>query len=282
MTKIRQKKINTPYKARTQEKAVKDVDLEKRTVTGVFNSYNYIDSDLDMILPGAAAKSIQERGVGSTKGNRIKHLKDHDWSKNIARIDVLDERKVEIDGKQMEGIYHESYYPESSDSTDQLIKIQNGLYDARSIGFQYEKIDLVEAGDGEFEKFLAMAVNPEVGEKMGFFWVVREIKLWEGSDVSFGANELTPTLGMKSASKEILQNQLFDKLDICKSLMKSGNLSDEGFHRLEMEMKQIKSYISTITERQSFKQDTGREASRHQEDTPGPNGKQFLQHLIGG
>lgn len=278
-------KLSNPYKARTVEKAVKDVDLSTRTVSGMFNSCFYIDSDLDMLLPGAASKSIQERGVGSTKGNKIKHLKDHDWSKNIARIDLLEERKVEINGKEIEGIYHESFYPDTTDSTDMLIKIQEGLYDARSIGFQYQKLLFCER-DSSIEEhaknwgtYLPMALNPEVAEESGYFWAVKEIKLWEGSDVSFGANELTPLLGLKSGSKDLVQKQLFDKLDICKSLFKSGNLSDEGFHRLDMEMKQIKSYISTLTDGQPFKKGT-KEVSRQSENTTKSDGKQFLKSLL--
>ncbi len=257
------KKLDNPYKVRTIEKSVKDVDLEKRMVSGMFNTSFFIDSDMDMLLPGAASKSIQERGVDSKKGNKIKHLKDHDWSKNIARIDTLEERRVDFNGRQLEGIYHESFYPMSSDSNDQLIKIQEGMYDSRSIGFQYVNIELIEEGMDDFEKFLGMAINPEVGIEAGFFWVVKEIKLWEGSDVSFGANELTPTLGVKSGSKQILQQKLFEKLDTAKSLMKNGNLSDEGFHRLEMEMKQIKSYICTLSEQKPFKGDTDKGRQSH-------------------
>lgn len=274
---LKAKKAANPYKARTISKAVKDVDLAERTVTGVFNSYFYIDSDLDMLLPGAAAKSIQERGVGSTKGNRIKHLKDHDWNQNIARLDVLDEREVEINGVKMQGIYHESFYPEAADSTDLLIKIQEGLYDARSIGFQYVNIERVERGQDDFEKYLAMAVNPEVGEEAGQFWIVKEIKLWEGSDVSFGANQLTPLLGVKGVSKNALKDQLYKKLDVCYSLFKTGKLSDEGFHGLEMELKQIKSYISTLTDGMPFEKAPKKEGREPQNTT---NGIDFFKNLM--
>lgn len=271
MKEIKEKQAN-PYKVRSVEKAVKDVDIASRTVTGIYNSYFYIDSDLDMLLPGAASKSIQERGVGSTKGNKIKHLKDHDWSQNIARIDMLEERTVDFGGKQIEGIYHESFYPESTDSTDMLIKIQAGLYDSRSIGFQYEKMALCERDATKEEHiknwntYLPKALNPEKALENGYFWVVKEIRLWEGSDVSFGANELTPLLGLKSQNKELLQAQLFSKLDICQGLFKSGNLSDEGFHRLDMEMKQIKAYISTLTEPKPLKVSTP-EPSREPDNT---------------
>jgi phage head maturation protease len=260
--KTKDKKTANPYKARTTTKAVKDVDLESRTVTGVFNSYFWIDSDMDMLVPGAAVKSIQERGVGSTKGNRIKHLKDHDWSKNIARIDVLEEREVEIDGREMVGIYHESFYPESQDSTDMLIKIQEGLYDARSIGFQYVKLDLCERNSNDqdcmkrWEEYYPKALNPEKADEYGYFWVVKEIKLWEGSDVSFGANELTPMLGVKGVTKNMLNSQIYGKIDTCHRLFKSGNLSDDGFHRLAMELEQLKSYIATLTDLKPFSKET--------------------------
>lgn len=272
-------KTEHPYKVTTVSKAVKDVDLQKRTVTGMFSSCYFIDSDLDMILPGASSKSIQERGPSSTKGNRIKHLKDHDWSKNIARLDVIDERSVDINGREVKGLYHESFYPESTDSNDQLIKIQSGLYDSRSIGFQYVNIELLEKGSEDFDKFLTMAINPEVGEEAGYFWVVKEYKLWEGSDVSFGANELTPLLGIKSkGSQSVIQKQLFDKLDICKSLMKKGGLTDEGFHTLEMEMLQIKAYISNIASSQPTLKDTN--LSSHRLKDTDHSSKNFLKSIL--
>lgn len=271
-------KVKNPYKVKTVEKAVKDVDLSDRIVSGVFNSYFYIDSDLDMLLPGAASKSIQERGVGSTKGNRIKHLKDHDWSQNIARLDVLEEREVDFSGRKIQGIYHESFYPESTDSTDMLIKIQEGLYDSRSIGFQYIEngIQRVEKGSDDYNKFIQMAINPEAGEEAGYFYVVKEIKLWEGSDVSFGANELTPLLGVKSGDRDILQRKLFEKLDICQGLFKKGSMSDDGFHQLEMEINQIKSYIALLNDQKPSKKDTS-EPSRQNKNT---SGSDFIKALI--
>lgn len=282
----KQKKDGTPYKVRTiSDNTIKDVDINKRVVTGLFNSYYFIDSDMDMLLPGAAKKSILERGVNSTKGNRIKHLKDHDWSKNIARIDVLDERELEINGRKINGIYHESYYPKSTDSNDMLIKIQEGLYDARSIGFQYTNLALAHRdSDNEdqrknFTDYLPFAKNPEVAEEAGYFWVVKEIILWEGSDVAFGANSLTPLLGIKSESSKTEQlTQLYQKLDACQSLMKTGKLSDDGFHQLEMEFKQIKSYIAEMLSQTPVKTHTprrGRAEEKRQTDH-----EKFINQLI--
>lgn len=262
LIKQKETKLKLPYQVTTTSKAVKDVDMTKRIVSGVFNSYYFIDNDLDMLLPGCAAKSINERGVGSKKGNKIKHLKDHNWNDNIAELIVLDERDVSFDGKIITGIYHESYYPEATDSNNQLIKIQSGMYDDRSIGFQYKQLALCEK-DSEikervenWERYLPMAMNPEKAEEFGFFWVVKEIKMFEGSDVAFGSNELTPLLGVKTDNPEAITAKLFEKLDVITSLFKSGNLTDEGFHQLEMENLQIKSYINSLITKEPSIKDT--------------------------
>lgn len=267
-------KLATAYKVRTVSNTIKDVDLQKRTVTGLFNSYFFIDSDLDMLLPNSSSKSIQERGVGTTSGNKIKHLKDHNWKNVIARLDTLDERKVNFGGREIEGLYHESYYSKASDSDDMLTKIQEGLYDDRSIGFQYVKLDLAERESerGEREKlwqtYYPLALNPEVADKHGYFWVVPEIKLFEGSDVAFGANMLTPMLGMKSRdSQNDLRKELNRKLDIISSIFKSGNLTDEGFQQMEMEKLQIKAYIDALTGNEPTLKDTILQDSRQKEVT---------------
>lgn len=282
-----EKKFKNPYKTRVNSSSTKDVDLESRTVSGMFNSYFFIDSDEDMLLPGAAAKSINERGAGSKKGNKIKHLKDHEWGSVIARLDVLDEREVDFEGKKLTGIYHESFYPESNDSNDQLIKIQEGLIDDRSIGFRYmdlafaEKDSTLESERQTWDQFYPLALNPEKADRAGFFWAVKEIKLFEGSDVAFGANELTPMLGMKSeAEKVTIVSKLCAKLDTMTALFKNGNLTDEGFHVLEMESLQIKSYIASIVNSEPSVKDTLNEG-RNDPDThkKKDDAKTFLQYL---
>lgn len=286
---ITEKKFNNPYVVKTISNSTKDVDESSRTVSGMFNSYFFIDSDRDMLLPGAATKSIKERGPGTNTGNGIKHLKDHVWGQNIAKINVLDERTVSINGKEITGIYHESYYSKATDGNDMLIKIQEGIYDDRSIGFQYMNLSLAEKNSSDdqdratWEKFYPMALNPEKADETGHFWVVPEIKLFEGSDVAFGANELTPFLGMKNNSDSLsLINELYSKLDAMCSLFKSGNLTDEGFHQLEMESLQIKSYIASIINDEPLKKYTEKKISRNDPDTQHKNNdaKAFFTQLL--
>ena len=225
--KQKKQRLINPYAVKTSKKVVKDFDLEKRTVTGLYNSYFYIDSDLDMLVTGAAADSILEKGPGTTGGNKIKHLKDHKWDKVIARIDVLDERKVEFEGKTIEGIYFESYYPETQDSTDMLIKIQEGLYDDRSIGFRYLSLGVAEQDSEDedrrkrWDEFYPLALNPEKADEFGFFWVVKAINMFEGSDVAFGANKLTPMLGVKGQENQLYQ-ELHNRIDAIAKFSKQG------------------------------------------------------------
>ncbi len=248
--KQKKEKLSNPYAVKTSKKVIKDFDLEKRTVTGLFNSYFYIDSDQDMLITGAAEESILEKGAGSTSGNKIKHLKDHQWDKVIARIDVLDERKIEYQGKQIEGIYFESFYPDTQDSTDMLIKIQEGLYDDRSIGFRYTNLGLAEQDSEDedrrkrWDEFYPLALNPEKADEFGFFWVVKAIDLFEGSDVAFGANKLTPMLGVKGQENHLLR-ELNARVDAIANFAKSS-ASDEAIHKAEMEVLQIKSYIAAL------------------------------------
>ncbi len=248
--KKKQERIANPYAVKSAKSVVKDFDMEKRTVTGLFNSYFYIDSDLDMLVTGAAAKSIEEKGAGSEQGNKIKHLKDHNWTQVIARIDVLDERKVQYQGKTIEGIYFESFYPETQESTDMLIKIQEGLYDDRSIGFRYKSLGLAEKESEDedrrkrWDEFYPMALNPEKADEFGFFWVIKEIDLFEGSDVAFGANKLTPMLGVKGQENQILKD-INCRIEAIAKFTKS-EASDDAIYAAEMEVKQLKSYIAAL------------------------------------
>jgi len=46
---------------------IKDVDGRKGIVTGYFSDFNSIDSDGDIIKPGAFTKSISQNGPSSAK-----------------------------------------------------------------------------------------------------------------------------------------------------------------------------------------------------------------------
>lgn len=237
-----QKRKNIPYATKGTSKAA---DTGDRRVKGLANAYNYIDADGDMLVKGACAKSIQERGANSKAGNKIKQLWQHDWSKPSARIDVLEERMVEYEGKAYEGLYHESYYPDTDTGNEVYKMIQEGVIDGRSIGFRYEKVDYAKADTDNdewkrnFDEYAKICQNPDEIERRGEFYVVKEIQLFEISDVSLAANPFTFTLG-KSADAQTLHEKIRKKQTLLLSEMrKRTNANPDSLRILEMELRQL-------------------------------------------
>jgi hypothetical protein len=48
-----------------------------------------------------------------------------------------------------------------------------------------------------WQKYYPIAVNKEVADNRGYFWVVKEAKVMEGSAVLCGSNHATPTLSVE-------------------------------------------------------------------------------------
>lgn len=234
------KKLSKPFAVKQMESAlsIKDVDMTKRIVTGAYSTMLLYDSDDDVLMPGAFNKSIADRGPDSNATAKIKHALFHDMTRLPGKIQVLEEKVV--DGHTVE--YFETKMDTSTDGNDTLIKYQEGVYDNHSIGFRYVegKINLIERGNEEFEKIVAQTINPESINEKGYLWKVDEVMQFEGSTVSFGANELTPHLGVKAKDNPALIMKLNERLDRLESLLKNGKLSDDGFVKLNLEIAQIK------------------------------------------
>ena len=158
---------------------IKDVDGKKGIVTGYFSDFNSIDSDGDIIKPGAFQKSISQNGPQSSKP-RIKHLLNHDSSKPLGVLEVLKE--------DTKGLYYESRLGTHSLGVDFIKMVDSGLISEHSIGFQTVKYNQLkpwnEWKQGEAARELT------------------ELKLYEGSSLTaWGANMNTPLTGLKSNSR---------------------------------------------------------------------------------
>lgn len=223
--------------------SVKDVDSISRTVTGYFNSFNYLDSDLDVIRKGAFAKSINERGPSSTGRAKIKHLLFHDFTKIVGVPNILQEDE--------KGLYFESKMPDTQDGNDTLIKYQEGIYDNHSIGFSYVsgKIKGYDRDDNEddFEKLLSNVENRGAADNAGYFYDITEVKLYEGSTVGIGANENTPFLGLKSSdSVELKTMKAIERIDNLSRVLKNGTASDSCMLELEAQTLQLKQFVVNL------------------------------------
>lgn len=225
---------------------IKDVSTSSSIVTGFYGSYNYFDSDGDVLIQGCAKKSIQENGPESNAIAKIKHACDHDLTRIPGKIQVLKESSFRYNGINVPGIYFETKMASTTLGQDTLKNYLDGIVDNHSIGFRYMDLELIEKGSDSWAPMLASLINPEDADHAGYMFVVKEIKLYEGSSVAFGANSLTPYLGAKSENKDAQVIGLFNRMDKLTKLIKSGKQSDDMLSTFEIQVMQIKQMISEI------------------------------------
>ena len=194
---------------------VADVDESKGIVTLYASAFGNVDSDGDIIEKGAFSKTIQERGPQSPRP-RIKHLFQHDRYNPIGTplTMVQDENGLLIDSKV-------------SDIRDgDYIKLyRDGVITEHSIGFEIIKSDLSE--------------NKE-------YQLIKEVKLWEYSSVTWGANENTPVVGMKSEMKAEFASELLGRLSKLNNVLRNGDYTDETFKLIEHEVSDIEKALKSL------------------------------------
>jgi len=224
--------------------SVKDVSTSDRIVTGFFNSYNWLDSDGDILLNGCAKKSITERGAQSTAVAKIKHALNHDLSQLVGKIQVLEEK--ELDG--INGIYFETKMANTELGNDTLQNYLEGVYDNHSIGFRYMQLQMIEkfSMGVQWEQIKSSIINPQDMDQREMVFVIKEINLFEGSTVAFGSNSLTPYLGTKSTDKKTILFSLNNRMDKLVKSLSSGTQSDDMMNTFELQVAQIKQMMGEI------------------------------------
>ena len=236
MNSIDDKIKNNHYGVKTIALKLDDVDESSRTVKGYFASFDTIDSDFDVIRKGAFSKSIKERGP-SAKGNRkIAHLRNHDWEQQIGNITELAE-----DSK---GLYFVSELGRSTKGNDAFLDYQDGILREHSIGFNYVQDRLKFVEDSTF--------NPE-----GHFEVT-EVKLWEGSGVTFGANSLTPVVDVAKGliDQDLTLKKINELTNVLEAAIKNGKGTDERLENIEHCFAQLKQLHSSLVNVTPSKKDT--------------------------
>jgi hypothetical protein len=207
---------NYPYsvsrpKKKATSKADQTVTIDDNgelPIVAIGNAANFIDSQMDMLLPDCWKKTIKESGPAGK--NRIYHLKNHCQNTDgvIGKITDLysDDYSLSDLGLEMIGstqcLVMESKVKEALD--DKCFDMYaDKMINQHSIGLQYVKLDLAindPNNPAEFDiwnKYFAQVINKDKATKCGYFWVVYEIKLLEVSAVLWGANELTPCIEME-------------------------------------------------------------------------------------
>ena len=219
-------KVNSAYKIKSHSLQVKDVDASSRKVAMYLAHFNNIDSDNDMIVKGAFTKSLQERGVDSNSNRKIAFLRHHDWKWQIGKFIELKEDE--------NGLYAVGELGTSTLGNDALCDYQDGIIKEHSIGFRYIKDKL---------KWIDDESMPSKG-----YYQVNEVALWEGSAVTFGANEMTPVLevGKSLESKGEIITSITNEMETIVKALGNGNRTDESLYSLEMRHKFLSSQLAEI------------------------------------
>lgn len=240
--KILAERLAKDYSVKALALEVKDVDIPNRKVVGFLSSFDVLDSDRDVIRKGAFVKSIQENGPASNGNRKIAHLRNHDWDHQVGRFTELSETSF--------GLKFVSELGRSTKGNDALLDYQDGVLIEHSIGFNYvtDKIKFID--DTSF--------HPEG------HWDISEVKLWEGSGVTFGANEFTPVIeAAKSGKIKEAYEKLFQLQSSFAKALKNGKGTDERLQALEARFKQIQ----TLTKSLMVQKPSPKDTSRHNEPT---------------
>lgn len=200
------------YNYKSSDLKLKDVDAKSGVVSGYFSAFGMVDSDGDIMMPGAFKRSINDWGVEG-KG-RIKHLLNHNPAQPLGKLTVLKEDNY--------GLYYESKIGTHQLGKDFIKMVESGLIGEHSIGFR-----------------TLQEQKSELGNEL------RDVMLFEGSSLTaWGANENTPLIGMKSLkSIETMQEEIraFDKF------IRNSDASEETIDLCLIKVKQLAQAIEMMS-----------------------------------
>lgn len=189
-----------------------DVDLTSRRLVTNWSGLGNKDFDKDVIHKSAYDKTIAERGPNGK--NLIYHIIDHHPSvKNI--VGAVNELSIVSNHLQAVTI--------AADTTlgnDMLKLYQDGIIKQHSVGFNAVEV-----------------------EQFKDYRLIKQIALFEGSSVLWGANEDTYTV---SVSKSLMKDpeSVIQELDNLYKSFRNGTYTDETFGLLELRIKTIQKAMS--------------------------------------
>jgi HK97 family phage prohead protease len=206
---------------------IKDISADKREVAIYLSKFDNVDSDLDMIKKGAFKKSIEERGPSSVSNRKIAFLRYHDWEHQIGKFLSLQEDD--------NGLFAVAQCGKSTKGEDAWQDYQDGIIREHSIGFQYIQDKIKWVDDATMDK--------------GGYYLISEVKLFEGSAVLFGANEETPVIDvMKSENRKTYAQKLSTDIDLVTRAIVKGQGTDDRLYELEMKLKYLNNQLLLLAQ----------------------------------
>lgn len=199
---------------------VKDIDTAGRRVKVALSKFGNVDADGDILIKGAFAKSIKERGHESEGNRKIKFLRYHDFEHEIGLWKGLEETHDYLIGVGELG--------RSTKGNDAFLDYQDGIITEHSIGFNLiqDKIEVREDGTR----------------------LLKEVMLWEGSAVTFGANAETPVFNVSKGNSEEYLDKLNVKMNGLINALKNGQGTDERLEQIEMSLRVCQTKYNSMIE----------------------------------
>jgi len=172
----------------------------------VINTTNFLDSHGDVHVNGIWNKSVKDN-------TSFLHLQEHDRSfdkiitdsaKGYVQSMTWKKLGLPYDGKT-EALIFESTIDKKRNEF-MLNQYANGWVKNHSVGMRYVQLELAINTEADYDKeykalwdeYYPLIANKEVADERGYFWVVKEAKIIEGSAVVMGSNSATPTLENKT------------------------------------------------------------------------------------
>lgn len=178
---------------------------ESLNVKVVINTTNFLDSHGDVHVNGIWNKSVKDNVS-------FLHLQEHerefdkvitDSAKGYVQSMQWKKLGLPYEGKT-EALIFESTIDKKRNEF-MLNQYANGWVKNHSVGMRYVQLELAINTEAEYDKeykalwdeFYPIIANKETADERGYFWVVKEAKIIEGSAVVMGSNSATPTLENK-------------------------------------------------------------------------------------
>jgi uncharacterized protein len=186
---------------------ITNIDASANLVEGYFSVFGNVDSDNDMVMPGAFTKTLQENG------SRIRHLWQHDPRYPIARPELTQDSI---------GLKFRSKLSNTTIGKDTILLYEDGVIDEHSFGYQ----TIRSQSKSNYNELI-------------------ELKVWEGSSVTWGANPLS--LG-GPAGKAMTKDEIINRMDTVYKALRHGKYETEDiFILLDIQFEQLKSAIKEFT-----------------------------------
>jgi len=198
--------------------SVIDADEAKGVVTGYFSIFGNVDDGQDIVMPGAFKKTISENGHSGK--NRIIHLFNHDPDKIMGKPYLLKEDNV--------GLYFETKFTKTQLGKDVLQWYIDGVIDEHSMGYESIK-----------SMFPDEVNKPMLRE-------LHEVKLWEGSTVTWGMNELAKAVSVKGSNNIEKFEYVLKRMNNLETALKNPKYTDEGYYQLTLQVEQLKTSLEQL------------------------------------